>query len=205
MSEEKEFIIERIEAIKESIHFFSNELKPERERWVVDRLLDYIGIERTKDEVKSSNDEPIDVIFRDGCFQVKEILDKDRKRTDEYKNSLKKAERATKIEDLFEPYSPIDFKLDEVLVVIFDQVKKWTRKYPPEVRKTLDLLFYLNFQDVHIQFVGNEVPKVNIDHDDHKSWRSVSVVENECAFVVCANQSAPGYLKKVVGRIFRQG
>jgi hypothetical protein len=85
MSEEKEFIRERIEAIKESIYYFSNELKPERERWVVDRLLDYIGIERTKDEVKSLNDEPIDVKFRDGCFQVKEILEKDRKRTDEYK------------------------------------------------------------------------------------------------------------------------
>ena len=203
MSEEKEFILESIEAIKESIQYFSNEMKPERERWVVNKLLDYLKVERTPDEVESSNDEPIDVKFRDGCFQVKEILDKERKRTKEYKDSLKVAENANRVEDLFEQYSPIDLAIEEVLIVVFDQVKKWTKKYPPEVRKTLDLLFYLNFQDVYIQFDGYEIPKVNIDHEDHKSWRSVSVVENECAFIICADQSAPDLLQDAVGKIFK--
>ena len=60
MPEEIEFIKDRIEAIKESIHYFSNEMKPERERWVVNKLLDYLKLDRKQDEVKSSNDEPID-------------------------------------------------------------------------------------------------------------------------------------------------
>jgi len=203
MSEEKDFISNRIEAVKKSIHFFSNELKPERERWVVNKLLDYIGVDRTKDEVRSSADEPIDVIFRDGCFQAKEILDKERKRTDEYKGFLEKAENAKKVEDLFEQFSRIDLKFDDVLVIVFDQVQKWTKKYPPEVRKTLDLLFYFNMQDVYIKFDGHEVPKVNIDHEDHKSWRSVSVVENECAFIIYADQYAPDFLKEGVGKILK--
>ena len=69
MPEEKEFILERVEAVRESIHYFSNELKPDRERWVVNQLLNYMKVERTQDEVRSSIDEPIDVKFRDGCFQ----------------------------------------------------------------------------------------------------------------------------------------
>lgn len=203
MSEEKDFILERIEAIKGSIRYFSNELKPERERWVVNKLLDYMKVERTPDEVESSIDEPIDVKFRDGCFQVKEILDEKRKRTKEYKDSLKVAENANRVEDLFEQYSPIDLNIEDVLVIVFDQVKKWTKKYPPQVRKAIDLLFYLNLQDVYIQFEGHQLPKVNIDHQDHKSWRSVSVVENECAFIIYADERAPDFIKKAVGKIFK--
>lgn len=203
MSEEKEFILERIESLKESIHFFSNALKPERERWVVNKLLDYIRVERNEDEVISTTDEPIDVKFRDACFQLKEIPDEGRKRDAEYKEFLYVAERAEKTEDLFEQYTPVNLKIDDVLVIVFDRVKKWSKKYPPQVRKTLDLLFYLNLQDVYIQFVGHELPKVNIDHKYHKSWRSVSVVENECAFVICANEDAPDFIKKAVGKIFK--
>ena len=38
MSVKRNFINERIEDIKDSIAFFSNDLKPEREKWVVNRL-----------------------------------------------------------------------------------------------------------------------------------------------------------------------
>lgn len=201
MPEEKEFILERIEAVKKSIQYFSNKLKPERERWVVNKLLDYMKVERTQNEVKSSIDEPIDIKFRDGCFQVKEILDQERKRTQEYKEFLQVAENAKRAEDLFEQYSQIDLKIEDVLVIVFGQVKKWTKKYPPQVRKNLDLLFYLNLQDVCIQFDGHKLPKVKIDHEDHVGWRSVSVVENSCAFIVFANEAAPDFIKEAVGKI----
>jgi len=201
MSEEKEFILERIEAVKESLHFFSNEMKPERERWVVNKLLDYIKIDRNQDEVKSSTDEPIDVKFQDGCFQVKEILEKDRKRTAEFKEALEIAEKANKVEDLLEPYSPIDLKIEDAIIIVTAQVKKWTKKYPPTVRKNIDLLFYLNLQDIYIQHQGNLPPIENLDFIEQAGWRSVSVVENSCAFVVFASKSAPDFIKRVVGII----
>ena len=141
MSEEKKFILERIESVKESIYFFSNAMKPEREKWVVNELLDYIGVERTKDKIISSDDEPVDVKFKDGRFQIKEILDQERKRTAEYKESLQTAGKAQKVEDLFEQYSPRDIKFKDVLVVVFDQVKNWTKKYPPEVVRPLTCCF----------------------------------------------------------------
>ncbi len=203
MPEDKEFILERVEAVRESIHYFSNELKPDRERWVVNQLLDYMKVERTQDEVRSSIDEPIDVKFRDGCFQVKEILDQERKRTAEYKEFLQVAENAKNVEDLFEQYSPIDLKIEDVLLIVFDQVKKWTKKYPPQVCKNLDLLFYLNLQDAYIQFDGHELPKVKIDHNDHMAWRSVSVVENSCAFIIFTDEVAPDFIKDAVGKILK--
>ena len=201
MSEDKEFIKERIDAIKESIHYFSNELKPERERWVVNKLLDYIKIDRNSDEVKSSTDEPIDVKFKDGCFQVKEILEQDRKRTAEYKEALEIAEKANTLEDLLEPYSPIDLKIGDAIIIVIDQVKKWTKKYPATIRKDIDLLFYLNLQDVYIQHQGNLPPTENLDFIEQAGWRSVSVVENSCAIVIFANESAPAFLKKLTGII----
>ena len=201
MPEEIEFIKDRIEAIKESIHYFSNEMKPERERWVVNKLLDYLKLDRKQDEVKSSNDEPIDVNFRDGSFQIKEILDQDRKRTAEYKQALGIAENAKKGEDLFEQYSPIELKIEDVLIIVVDQVNKWSNKYPPSVRKNIDLLFYMNLQDVYIQYQRHTLPKDNINDLEQAGWRSISVVENSCAFVVFANESAPDFIKKVAGII----
>lgn len=201
MSEEIKFIKERIVAIKESIHCFSNEMKPEREKWVVNKLLDYMKFDRNQDEVKSSTDEPVDVNFRDGAFQVKEILDQDRKRTTEFKNALGIAENAKKIEDLFEQYSPIDLKIDDALIIVVDQVKKWSNKYPPSVRKNIDLLFYMNLQYIYIQYQGRTLPKDYINNLVQAGWRSVSVVENSCAFVVFANESAPFFIKEVAGII----
>jgi hypothetical protein len=42
---------------------FSNPMKPERERMVVRAYLRCLGIPFTEDEIASSNDEPVDVLF----------------------------------------------------------------------------------------------------------------------------------------------
>jgi len=203
MSEEMKLIEARIEAIKESIHFFSNEMKPNREIWVVNRLLDYLKLDREQDEVKSSTEEPVDVVFRDGSFQIKEVLDKNRRRGSEYLQALETTRKATKGEDLFEYYSPIYLQIKDALVVVADQVNKWSSKYPPGIRKNIDLLFYINFQDVHIEHQGSRLPKRLSYSFERAGWRSITVVENECAFVVFASETAPYFIRKVFGSIFK--
>lgn len=172
MSEEIEFIKNRIEALNESIHFFSNEMKSERERWVINRLLDYLKLDRGQDEVKSSTEEPIDVVFRDGFFQIKEILNGGRKRGAEYAQALEKAKNARKIADLLEPYSPIDLQIEDALAIVADHVNKWSCKYPLSTRRNIDLLFYMNLEDIFIQYQGHRVPIDRFHGFEQAGWRS---------------------------------
>ena len=66
--------IERIQALKESLAFFSNPEKLNREKWVVRRLLQALRV-CFKEEEMTEAQEPVDVAFRDAGFQVKELLD----------------------------------------------------------------------------------------------------------------------------------
>src|SRR5262245_51504817 len=53
---------------------FSNPMKPERERMVVRAYLRCLGISFTEDEIASSNHEPVDVLFGDARFQIRDIV-----------------------------------------------------------------------------------------------------------------------------------
>ena len=77
--------------------------------------------------------------------------DQNIKRTEEVKEALEIAKNANKVEDLFEQYSSIQLKIEDALILVVDQVKKWSNKYPPSVCKDIDRLFYMNLQDVYIQ------------------------------------------------------
>lgn len=61
-------------ARREETRFFSNVAKSERERWVVKEFLANLSISATEDEFKSrAQNDDVNVVFRDACFQVKEI------------------------------------------------------------------------------------------------------------------------------------
>jgi Protein of unknown function (DUF1780). len=81
---------DRIRALKESLAFFSNKEKLSREKWVVRRLLRALHIDFAEEEMAGA-EEPVDVLFRDAKFQVKEILDEGRRRTDEFKAKTRKS------------------------------------------------------------------------------------------------------------------
>ena len=61
----------------------------------------------------------------------------------------------------------------------------------------------MNLQDAYIQYQGHALPKDNINGLEQAGWRSVSVVENSCVFVVLANESAPVFIKEVAGIILK--
>ena len=105
---------ERIRAVKESLAFFSNKKKLDREKWVVRRLLCALHIDFEEEEITEAN-EPADVSFCYAKFQVKEIPDKGRRRTDEFKTALDKAEKAKDDSDRFEHYTPIDIPFPDVV------------------------------------------------------------------------------------------
>lgn len=204
-SSESDFIKERVDAIKETIHFFSNDCQSDTEVWVVRRFLSQLRMEFSDDETIPSSDEPVDVVYRDAKFQVKEIMDKDRRRDDENRESLRKAKTATSDFDLLEPepYRPpkkIDCS-DIVPVVAEEAYKLQKRKYGPSECMSTDLLFYFNLKDIYV--VGDKFPTVEPYSSRMAAWRSVSVVSNDCALVLHVSQSAPGFLKKAKGKVHR--
>ncbi len=198
---ESDYIKENIEAIKEAIHFFSNDCKTDREVWVVRYFLSQLCIEFSNEEIDVSLDEPIDVVYRDARFQVKEIIDKDRKRGDEYRESLRKAETATSASDFLEHYQPQKIICADIVPIVAEQAYKWQLKYGPLECKSTDLLFYFNLQDIHV--VGDIFPAVDSYLSKMVAWRSVSVYSGDCALVLHVSEGAPSFLKTSKGKVYR--
>jgi len=198
---ESDFIKERVDAIKEAIHFISNNCKSDREVWVVRHFLSQLCIDFSNEEIHASSDEPVDVVYCDAKFQVKEIYDKGRKRGDEYKESLRKAKTAISASDLLEPYSPQNMTCDDVASIVAKQASEWQQKYGPSECMSTDLLFYFNLQDIHV--VGNVLTDVDAYSSKMAAWRSVSVLLGDCAFVLHVSKKAPGFLKTAKGKVHR--
>jgi len=198
---ENDFIKERVDATKEAIHFFSNNCKSDREVWVVRHFLSQLCIEFSNEDIHASPDEPVDVVYFDAKFQVKEIYDKGRKRGDEYKESLRKAETATSDSDLLEHYSFKKINCDDVASNVAKWASVWQQKYGPSECMSTDLLFYFNLQNIHV--VGNVLTDVDAYSSKMAAWRSVSVFLGDCAFVLHVSEKAPGFLKTAKGKVHR--
>ena len=207
MSEDKwndeTFVNERIASLKEAIGFFSPQRKQERELWVGHELLSYLGLTAECQELKLSADEPPDLLFKEAKFELKEIMDEGWPRGREYKEALKIAEKAKNTKELLEESTPKKMKVSDAVLLVNQKASSWSKKYAPDVTRNLDLLFYLNLQDYSI--IGNELSYEELeDYETLSLWRSVTVVSNDCAFVLFTNNDAPEFLKVSVGSLYRK-
>ena len=78
----------RRERIKKMLQFLSNPRKLDREIWVCTQFLQVLGLKFKDSDLQPSAQEPPDVLFRDARFEVKEVLEEGRTRTDEYREEL---------------------------------------------------------------------------------------------------------------------
>ena len=185
----------RIRDLKESIAFFSNPEKLNREKWVVRRLLHALKVAFREEEMTGA-EEPVDVSFRDARFQVKEMLDEGRRRTDEFKNKLEKVRSAKEYKDLLEHYTPIDISFTEVVGRCYGYAKTLLSqsKYGRRECKSIDLLIYFNWLDPHI------IPPTEVSNEEI-GFRSLSIVSNSYCAVAYASIDAPKLLRDNVGRV----
>ncbi|MBW8075630.1 MAG: hypothetical protein GJU74_09655 [Metallibacterium scheffleri] len=185
---------ERVQALKESLSFFSNAEKLNREKWVVRQLLKALHVDFREEEMNEAA-EPVDVAFRNAGFQVKEILDEGRRRTDEYKNKLERAKSAQHFGELLEHYTPLDISFSEVVQQCYAYAESLLTqsKYGPHECKNIDLLCYFNWQDYGV------VPPIDVPVKEI-GFRSLSVVSNRYCAVVYASSNAPTFLKGNIGK-----
>lgn len=186
--------------LNESVDFFASQDKFIREKRVVANFLTNLSIPFAETDLIRGSDPP-DVIFRDAQFEVKEILDKNRKRHAEYKKALVRANAATDPAELLEEYSPKDISIQEVYELIHSVAADLaTRKYLCGVRGQIDLLCYVNLEDV-MDFI--EIPFPDVTPLAALGYRSVSFLEGHRSCVLCAASSAPSFLHLPPGIVHR--
>ena len=188
-----------VKAREESVRFFSSAAKSERELWVAKEFLENLGVKFLDSELAVPVSDPPDVAFRGALFEIKEIMNQGRRRHAEFKDSLKRARAATSIDELFEQYTPRDITYTEVYALVLERASKLaTSKYPLAVRQGLDLLFYVNLEDVH-GFVGSPLPAQETIRA--MGWRSVSFLMGCISCVIVAQPNAPDLLLRVEHQI----
>lgn len=187
--------------LKNSVEFFASQDKFIRERWVVENFLTNLSIQFTETDLSPGADPP-DVIFRDAQFEVKEILDKGRKRHTEYKRALDRANATVDPAETIEMYSPKDISVQEVYALVHSVAADFaTRKYAPKTRIQMDLLCYVNLEDVTGLV---ETPFPDITSLALLGYRSVSFLNGHRSCVLCADPNAPSFLRLPSGIIHRE-
>lgn len=165
--------------LEDTIEFFSNKKKSEREIWVLKEFLSYFP--PIDLPIKPSKDEPYDVFCGDYGFQIKEICPDGRKRDDEYKEMVKSFPKSTPSTSYSHEHIPLEQSLPRVI----EDIEKYrTTKYF-DLTSKIDVLVYLNLPNTTYT---SDSPL--LDFEELKYWRSVSLVSNNCALVLsCQNKT----------------
>lgn len=190
-------LLEDCRRAKESVEYFSQDNKSEREKWVCAKFLSKLSIEFDDSEIYAVIDQPPDVRFRDAHFEIKEILDPARRRHAEYKMALQKALAATDPQELLNEFTPEDITPLQVAARVSAELRDLETHYARAVRANLDLLFYVNLE--HHFLKPGSMPEVNTF--DAFGWRSVSAVIEWGGLVFCANKDAPEFLRSKAGTL----
>lgn len=180
--------------------FFSNKMKPERERSVCRAFLRAIGVSFIDSELVAPTTEPADVAFRDARFQVREFL-RQRKRGDEWKDKKKRYAEAQSLADLGEPYSPpVSMSLKDLVPEVTVELAEKAQMYGV-VCADLDALMYVNLPET---FLEANSPIPDTAQLRAQGWRSVSLLFVPYGIVLLANHDAPAFLRAAAGRTHMQ-
>lgn len=189
---DEEYLASVRKAREESVRFFDSANKSERERWVANEFLWNLGVEFLESEIQCVADDPPDIRFRSASFEIKEIMDEGRRRHANYKTALEKANSAASPRDLLEQVTPRDITYAEVCNLVEAEVRRFAQKYAPATRSNLDLLFYINLEDV-FGYVATPLPPPS--KWEVYGFRSVSLVMGRLAAVLMVAKAAPDFLK----------
>lgn len=162
-----------------------------RERLVCNMFLQHLNLCFDEKDVVTSNDEPPDVIFQDGRFEIKELLDHGRRRHDEYRERAREATHHK-----VEHYEPRDITPEQIGGRILKLLQGLQTRYSPKVKENLDLLVYVNL----IGFFLKDGPMLSATEFEPYGWRSVSALTGgSAALVMFAASHAPMFLRTNVG------
>lgn len=188
-------------ALGESIEFFRTNNKPEREKSVVSDFFKSLGTVFNESDLQPGVDEPIDIRFGAVKFQLKEIMDSNRRRHDEFREAYRNALAATEGKSLLRHCEHRDITLTNIYEEILSRASLLLRKYEPGVCRNINLLFYVNLLDVYGLV---ETPYPDITAMRSLPWQSVSFLMGFKACVLFAQDDAPAFLKSAMGKVIHR-
>ncbi len=198
MTSERDLLNRFGQAAEEAREFFGNPGLEFRERTIVHGLLNVLDVAHTDMEIVKAGPEPIDVRFRDACFQIVSLMDPGRRIGDELREREARTRSATSIDDLLEPVSfdRRPFAQDELIALVADSVKRKASRYGEECMN-LDLLAAVMLQD---RYAIDKTPFPRVP--ELEGWRSVSVVLEGFGVVLWAADGAPLFLRDRMSQPF---
>jgi Putative endonuclease, protein of unknown function (DUF1780) len=187
----------------DSARLFSNAQKVEREKMVCRAFLRCAGIQFSEDELLKGLNEPVDMSFRDGLFQITELLDTGRRRGTELRVRQQKCQSATSADDLLEPWegsTPI--ALAEIGALVADRLATKSHALGgPRGCKGIDALVYVNLRGRHLFAEALVRNDANLAAIRAQGWRSASLVMIPYAIVLLADHNSPAFLCDINGKV----
>lgn len=182
-----------------TLHYLSNPLKPERERAVCRAFLRSIGIRFTEREIIAPCQEPVDVCFRDARFQVRDLL-LGRRRGDEWKRRQVRWNRARSVSGTLErAVSLKPMRRAELVDAVTEALESKSKKYGLSGCAQVDALVYADLTGSRFLMrwsVSQDVTRLHA-----QGWRSVSVLFPPYGIVILARDTAPDFIRRLIGRV----
>jgi hypothetical protein len=152
------------------------------------------------DEIIAPRPEPVDVLFRDAQFQMREIMEKGSRRGDKWKERQARWSEARSMAQTLEPVIyPTPMKRSELVDAVSNALEPKSRRYGVSGCSGLDALVYVNLTDTRVfkrRSAAQDLSRLNV-----QGWRSVSIVFPPYGLVLLARRTAPEFLRKIVGRV----
>lgn len=183
--------------------FLGNKEKHERERSVCRAFLRTIGVAFEEPELKAPalTGEPSDVDFRAARFQIRELFEPNRKRSDEWKEKEKKYSESNSLNELLEPYfPPTPIELQILVPEIIQALTKKAQKYGAGC-SAIDALVYVSLKD---QYLAAHSDMLNLDKLRSQGWRSVGLLFPPYGVILFAEPMAPDFLRALESGQYRK-
>ncbi|OBS34157.1 DUF1780 domain-containing protein [Pseudomonas syringae] len=180
--------------------FLSNARKWERERWVCQRLLQGLNIAHRNEDFTPASQEPPDVLFRDGRFEVFFVLDEGRRLNDEWREELARRRSAFSLSQLVRREAkPKRIPASELLHRLAPTLRKKSTNYRERGIDLggLDIIAFASLKREVLDLNSHFPPPTEYLR---QGWRSLSLVGPTFARVLFAHPSAPDFLRTNLGR-----
>jgi hypothetical protein len=195
---------EYLEALRahaaDTLLYLSDRQKPERERAVCRAFLRCIGLSFYEHEIIAPAPEPTDVSFRDAQFQVREFLEKGRRRGDEWNAKQELWSNARSMDDVVVPWKPpAAMCMPDLMATVTVALEGKAYKYGTAQCRGLDALVYVNLTATRFLHPVNAPSEVS--RLQRQGWRSVSLLFPPYGIVACASANAPAFLRSITGQV----
>ena len=198
----KEFKNIQVAALENSVEYFTNSKKQERELWVAREFLRRYVPEVELAEIRPVKADPPDVRFRDINFEIKEILDEGYRRHAQYKRELQVARSAMKYADFVKD---VDVNkrvpLDGFIQKVETHVTSYRKDHSKEFMASIDALYYVNLRGILARKIC--APLVPPSGLRDSGFRSISLLFNDGTLVIAATSVAPALIRDNCGHLYR--